>query len=103
VDWLGNMRFRARRAQLQRSMRPLRVVVPGVLGKHPAEVSLPEDQQTIGHLSPKRQHDAFGEAVRPRTAGRALDPVGARNSLTPADLLRSRRRQPGMIRRWRCA
>jgi putative transposase len=22
--------------------------------------------------------------------------------LTPADLLRSRRRQPGMIRRWRC-
>jgi hypothetical protein len=31
----------------------------------------------------------------------ALDPVGAQNSLTPADLLPSRRRQPGMIRRWR--
>jgi hypothetical protein len=27
--------------------------------------------------------------------------VGAQNSLTPADLLPSRRRQPGMIRRWR--
>jgi hypothetical protein len=32
-------------------MRPLRVVVRGVLGEHPAEVPLAEDQHTVAEFS----------------------------------------------------
>jgi hypothetical protein len=35
VDRLGDKRFRTRRAQLQRSMWPPRVVMHGLPGKHP--------------------------------------------------------------------
>jgi hypothetical protein len=59
-------------------MPPLRVVVPGALGKHPAEMSLPEDQHPIGEFGSDGQHEPFGEAVRPRTAGRDLDHLDAR-------------------------
>ena len=55
-------------------MLPLSVVVRGVLGQHPAELPLPEDQHPIDHFGADGQHEAFGEAVRPRTAGRDLDP-----------------------------
>jgi hypothetical protein len=58
---------------LQRSVWPLRVVVRGIRGKHPAKVPLAEDRHPVGQLGPHRQHEAFGEAVRPRTAGRDLD------------------------------
>jgi hypothetical protein len=47
-------------------MWPLCVVVRGVLGEHPAEVALPEDQHSVGELGSGGQHEAFGEAVRPR-------------------------------------
>ena len=59
-------------------MRAPGVVVRGVLGKHPAEVSLAEDQHPVGQLGPHRQHEAFGETVRPRTAGRDLHHFDAR-------------------------
>jgi hypothetical protein len=58
---------------LQRSVWPLPVVVRSVGGKHLAEVSFPEDQHPVGQFSPYRQHEAFGEAVRPRTPRRDLD------------------------------
>ena len=77
-DRLGDRRFRARWTQLQGSMRPLRVVVRGVLGQHPAEVPLPEDQHPVGDLGPDGQHEAFGEAVRPRAPRRDLDHLDAR-------------------------
>ena len=54
-------------------MRPLRVVVRGVSGEHPAEVSLPEDQHPVGEFGADGQHEAFGEAVRLRTPRRDLD------------------------------
>ena len=54
-------------------MRPPRVVVRGVLGQHPAEVSLAEDQHPVGHFGADGQHEAFGETVRPRTTRRDLD------------------------------
>jgi hypothetical protein len=50
-------------------MRPLSVVVHRILGKHAAQVSLPEDQHPIGHFGADGQHEAFGEAVRPRLSG----------------------------------
>ena len=54
-------------------MRPLHVVVRGVLGQDPAEVPLAEDQHAVGQLGADGQHEALGEAVRPRTARRDLD------------------------------
>ena len=54
-------------------MRPLHVVVRGVLGQHPTEVPLAEDQHAVCELGADGQHEAFGEAVRPRAPGRGLD------------------------------
>ena len=59
-------------------MRPLHVVVRGVLGQHPAEVPLPEDQHAVGQLGPNGQHEALGEAVRPRAPRRDLDHLDTR-------------------------
>jgi len=73
VDRLGHRRLRARWTQLEGSMGPLGVVVRGVLGQHPAEVSLAEDQHPVGHFGADGQHEAFGETVRPRTTRRDLD------------------------------
>src|SRR4051794_33755194 len=42
-------------------------VVRGVNGKDVAQVPLTEDQHPVGDLGPDRQHEAFGETVRPRT------------------------------------
>ena len=94
VDRLGNRRCRARRAQPQRSMRPPRVVVGGVHGKHLAQVSLSEDQHPVGDLGPDGQHEAFGEAVRPRTARRDLDHLDAR---VRQDRVERRRELPGPV------
>jgi hypothetical protein len=41
-------------------------------------VSLPEDQHPVGDLGADGQHEAFGEAVRPRTARRDLDHLDTR-------------------------
>jgi len=64
--------------QLQRSMRPLSVVVRRVLGEDAAQVSFPEDQHPVGEFGADGQHEAFGEAVRPRTPGWDLDHLDAR-------------------------
>ena len=68
---LGDRRPRARWMQLEGSMRPLRVVVRAVLGQHPPQVPLAEDQHAVGELRSDSQHEAFGEAVSPvdTTAG----------------------------------
>ena len=59
-------------------MRPVRVVVRGVLGQHAAEVPVAEDQQAVGQLDADGQHEAFGEAVRPRAPRRDLDHLDTR-------------------------
>ncbi len=59
--------------QLQRSMRPLSVVVRRVLGEDAAQVSFPEDQHPVGEFGTDGQYEAFGEAVRARALGRDLD------------------------------
>ena len=63
----GKPRCRARRPQSQRPMRPPGVVMGGVYGKYLAQVLLAEEQHPVGDLGPDGQHEAFGEAVRPRT------------------------------------
>jgi hypothetical protein len=50
VDRLGDGRFRTWRAQLQRSMRSLCVVVHRIPGKHAAQMSFPEDQHSVGEF-----------------------------------------------------
>jgi len=54
-------------------MRPLGVVVRGVLGQHPAEAPLAEDQHPVGDLGSDGQHKTLREAVRARTPRRDLD------------------------------
>jgi hypothetical protein len=49
-----------------------------VFGKHPAQVSFPEDQHPVGDFGADGQHEALGEAVRSRTTGRDLDHLDAR-------------------------
>jgi hypothetical protein len=66
VDRLGDRCLRAWRTQLQRSMRPLPVVVPRVLGKDATQVSLAEDQHPVGDLGADGQHKAFGEGIATR-------------------------------------
>jgi hypothetical protein len=78
VNRLGDRRLRTRRTQLQCSMRTLRVVMGSVGREHPTKVSLPEDQHPVGQLGADRQHEAFGEAVRPRTPRRDLNHLDAR-------------------------
>src|SRR5688500_7284807 len=39
---------------------------------------LSEDQHAVGELGSNGRHEAFGEAVRPRTPGRDLDHLDAR-------------------------
>jgi hypothetical protein len=50
-------------------MRSLPVVTHRIPGEHTAQVSLAEDQHPVGDLGPDGQHEAFGEAVRPRLSG----------------------------------
>ncbi len=45
------------------------VVVRDVDGKHLAQVPLTENQHPVDDLGPDGQHEAFGEAVRPRLSG----------------------------------
>src|SRR3954452_7896424 len=45
----------------------------GVPGKYPTKVLLAEDQYAVGEFGADGQYEAFGEAVRPRTARRDLD------------------------------
>jgi len=59
--------------QLQRSMRPLPVVVRRVLDEDAAQVSFPEDQHPVREFGADGQHEAFGEAVRARVLGWDLD------------------------------
>jgi hypothetical protein len=70
--------LRARWTKLSGSMRPLGVVVRSVGGEHSAQVSFSEDQHPVGEFGAKGQHEAFGEAVRPRTPWRDLDHLDAR-------------------------
>src|SRR5689334_21079779 len=51
-------------------MRPPLVVVGGVGSKYPTQVLLPEDQHPVDDLGPHRQHEPFGETVRPRAPRR---------------------------------
>ena len=59
-------------------MRSPCVVVRGIQGKRPAQVSLSEDQHAVGELGADGQHEAFGVAVRARTPRRDLDHLDAR-------------------------
>jgi hypothetical protein len=50
-------------------MRPLGVVMRDIRRQRLLEVSLPEDRHPVGELGADGQHEAFGEAVRPRLSG----------------------------------
>jgi hypothetical protein len=58
-------------------MRSPCVVVGGVHGKRLAEMSLSEDQHSVGELGAHSQYEAFGVAVRSRAPWRDLDHLDA--------------------------
>jgi len=62
---------------MQRSMRPLLVVAPRILGEDALKMSLAEDQHSVSDLGADGQDEAFGEAVRLRAAGWDLDHLNA--------------------------
>jgi hypothetical protein len=66
-----------RRPVLGGSRWPPLVVVGAVLGEDGPQVPLAEDQDVDCQLGSGGQHEAFGEAVRSRAAGRDLDGVDA--------------------------
>src|SRR5690349_15598596 len=75
-------------------MRPRGVVVGGVPGEDLAQVMLAEDQHAVGGLGSDDQHEAFGEAVRSRTARRDLDHFDPR---VGQDRVERRRELPGAV------
>src|SRR4051812_19896090 len=52
-------------------MRPLPVVAERIQGEDAGQMSLAEDQHSVGGLRADR-HEAFGKAVRPRARGGIL-------------------------------
>jgi hypothetical protein len=54
-------------------MRPVRIVVPGVLGQDPGGVAFGVDQDTVGALTADGAHEPLGITVRPRSSRRRLD------------------------------
>src|SRR4029453_7289954 len=67
----------ARRDKLQCSVRPAAVVVGAVLGEDGPQVAFAEDQDAVSELGSNGQDEAFGEAVRSRTARWDLHGVDA--------------------------
>src|SRR6476620_3433213 len=58
-------------------MRSLPVVMHRIPGEHTAQVSIAEDQHSVGDLGTYCQHEAFGVAVRAWTPRRDLDHLDA--------------------------
>ena len=60
LDWSA-----VRRVLLERQMRPHRVVVLGIVGKHAFEMTFPEDDHMVQAVSANGANDAFGVRVLP--------------------------------------
>src|SRR5665811_2186192 len=64
---------RLRRLKREAAVRTFRVVVPHVLSEDPLQMTLPEDQEVIQALPPRRLHQALGEGVRLGRTDRRAD------------------------------
>ena len=82
------------REKPKRSMWPSTVVVGAVAGEDGLQVPLAEDQDAVGEFGSGGQHEAFGEAVRPRTPRRDLDHL---DTGVGQDRVERRRKLPGPI------
>ena len=69
LGWAGLCLIR--RELAERAMRPGRVVVHQVLGQHPAQVLLVDDQQAVGKFPAQGAGDPFADRVRSRRLRRA--------------------------------
>ncbi len=58
---------------LQALVRPVAVIVLGVLGQDFTEIPLAEDQHVVQALAAKHAHEPLGECVRPRRPDWRLD------------------------------
>ncbi len=56
---------RSGRAETTTVLPTITVVVRGIPGKHPAEMSLAKRSAPVGELGPDGQHEPLGEAVSP--------------------------------------
>jgi hypothetical protein len=59
--------------------------VRGVGREYAVEVLLSEDQHSVTELGADGQHEAFGQAVRPRTPRRHLDDLDAHVAITASN------------------
>jgi len=78
--WCG----RARRDELERSMRPEAVVMADVNVEHALEVSSAEDQDPVETFTPDGADEALGVSVRPRRSYRCADHL---DPFAPEDLV----------------
>ena len=69
----------------ERDLAAQPILLRGVYGQHPAEETLAEDQHPVGDFGADGQHEALGEAVRPRTPRRDLDHLDARVRHDPVE------------------
>jgi hypothetical protein len=60
-------------AKVASAMWPSTVVVANVFREHHTQVSLAEDQHTVGEFGSEGAYESFGEAVRSWAAWRNLD------------------------------
>ncbi len=67
----------SRWSELPGPVRAVAVVVPGVLGQHPAEVPFAEDQHPVGQLGAGSQHEPLRVSVRAGAPGRDLHHLDA--------------------------
>src|ERR1017187_8213733 len=59
-------------------VRPVIVIVRGVLGQHGARVRLAVDPQPVRALGPGSPHEPFGKAIRARSPRRSLHDLDPR-------------------------
>jgi hypothetical protein len=64
-------------AKVEGAMRSSTVVVANVFGEHDTQVSLAEDQHSVGEFGSQGADEPFGETVRPRTPRGNPDHVDA--------------------------
>jgi hypothetical protein len=70
---IGHAAGLAQRRPCCRLVRPVPVVVPRVLGQHPSQVLLAEDQHMVQALAAQRADRSFRIGARPRGPDRSFD------------------------------
>jgi len=73
---VNDLRRRIRWPLIERSVRPVAVVVRHVLGKHGRQVPLADNQHPVGALAADGAHPALRERIGPRRQLHLIQMIG---------------------------